>query len=78
MPSLSVIRFQPLRSAQLQLLAFDDAGTGDEEEGLVEPDIASEQLHARALAEGVDDRHRLPNRQGRIRWPKSGGNGSPA
>ena len=52
--------FQLLRSAQLQFLALDDAGTSDEEKWLVEPDIPSEQLHARALAETVHHRHGLP------------------
>jgi hypothetical protein len=53
-------RLQPLGGAQLQLLAFDHARAGDEEQGLVEPDFASEQLHRPYLGEPVDDRHRLP------------------
>ena len=53
-------RLEPLGGSQLQLLAFDHAGAGDEEEGLVEPDLASNKLHAAPLGERVDDRHRLP------------------
>jgi hypothetical protein len=34
----------------LQLLGFDHAGTGDEEEGLVEPDVESAEFHATAFS----------------------------
>jgi hypothetical protein len=36
---------QPLRRAQLQLLAFYYAGPGNQEQGLVEADFTSEKLH---------------------------------
>ena len=49
MPSLSVIRFSRLGGAQLQFLAFDDAGAGDEEEGLVEPDLRVQVVAWRAI-----------------------------
>ena len=52
MPSLSVIALSRLGGAQLQLLAFDHARAGDQEQGLVEPDFASEQLHAGAFSGG--------------------------
>src|SRR5690349_13448515 len=42
---------QPLRRAQLKLLAFDDAGPCDEENGLVQPDVAAMNLHCAPLAE---------------------------
>ena len=51
---------QRLGRAELQVLAFDHARAGDEEEGLIEPDVLSEQLHGSALAKGVDDRHGVP------------------
>ena len=60
MPSLSAMRFNRLGCAHLQLFAFDHARAGDQEQGLVEPDFASKQLHRRYLGEPVDNRHRLP------------------
>ena len=40
--------------------ALDHARAGDEEQGLVEPDVRPSNCMASALAEGVDDGHRLP------------------
>ena len=59
-------RLERLGRAQLKLLAFDHARAGDQEEGLVEPDLASKQLH-RALSRRA--RRQPPpvaSRQGRI------------
>jgi hypothetical protein len=41
--------FEALGGSQLKLLALDHTGSGDEEEGLVESDLASKQLHGRYL-----------------------------
>ena len=57
-------RLQPLGGAQLQLLAFDDAGTGDEENGLVEPDLAAVNLHGRAFSRASRRRPPVTSRQG--------------
>ena len=45
MPSAAVISFSLPGDVHLQLLAFDHARAGDEEERLVEPDFESAELH---------------------------------
>jgi hypothetical protein len=45
--------FQPAGHVHLQLLAFDDARPGDQEERLVETDVKSAELHATTFTCGV-------------------------
>src|SRR5262249_54920025 len=59
-PELFGNALEPLRGAQLEVLALDHARAGDQEQGLVEPDLASKQLHDGYLGEPADNRHRSP------------------
>ncbi len=46
MPRAPVISLRLPGHVHLQLLALDHAGSGDQEERLVEPDVESAELHA--------------------------------